>query len=221
MGKKNKLKKIKNKPLESSGENPRPVPELARRKLNRNSTLRLGRTIGERRERLETANEREAARKKDKRKRTSRIIFSSFVFLASIVILVAISASFISRQRDEVPTEINDALVGFEPTIEIVDESASATGGKITSRMKEYIGQVEVGLKSYGYQPEKAVIPSSGVREVDFYIKDHPGFIKTVTDRGAGVTTEDADRMIRYLESQSITEYSYIDVRIDGKAYWK
>ncbi len=220
MGKRIKLNnsKLVEQPQE---ENPRPAPQLARRKLNRNSTLRLGRTIGEKRERLETANEREAARKKDKRKQTSRVLISSLVFLGIIVVLIVISINFVSSHRDEEPVITNDAPISFEPTIEIVDESASATGGKITSRMKEYIGQVESGLKFYGYQPTKAVIPSSSVREVDFYISDHPGFIKTVTDRGAGVTTEDADRVIRYLKDKDITDYSYIDVRIDGKAYWK
>jgi hypothetical protein len=35
------------------------------------------------------------------------------------------------------------------------------------------------------------------------------------------VTVEDADRMIQYLEEEDETDYEYIDVRIDGKAYWK
>ena len=45
-------------------------PQIARRSMNRKSTIKSGRTIGEKREHLETANERAAARKKDKRKNT-------------------------------------------------------------------------------------------------------------------------------------------------------
>ena len=47
-----------------------PPPTLARRSANRHSTIKAGRTIGEQREKLETANERELARQKDKRART-------------------------------------------------------------------------------------------------------------------------------------------------------
>ena len=43
-----------------SGSN---TPELVKRRANRNSTIRSGRTIGEARERLETKNERVAARR--------------------------------------------------------------------------------------------------------------------------------------------------------------
>ena len=35
------------------------------------------------------------------------------------------------------------------------------------------------------------------------------------------VSVEDADRVIRYLASIGAGSFSYIDVRIEGKAYWK
>ena len=41
-------------------------------------------------------------------------------------------------------------------------------------------------------------------------------------DRGTAVSVEDADRMLRYLKTiGQIENYTYIDVRIEGKAYWK
>jgi hypothetical protein len=76
-------------------------------------------------------------------------------------------------------------------------------------------------LREFGYTPTRAVIPNGAVREVDFYLDGFTGYIKFVTDRGAGVSTEDADRMLHYLASIDVHDFEYIDVRIDGKAYWK
>ena len=104
--------------------------------------------------------------------------------------------------------------------VEVIDEDATATSG-ITSRMSEYIGQAEVDYRSLGYTPVKAVIPSGAIREVDFYLDGHPGYIKMHIDRPTAVSVEDADRMLRYLADQGTTEFQYIDVRIPYKAYWK
>ena len=62
-------------------------PKLARRRENRNSTFKLGRTIGAKREKLETANERAAARKKDKQNKTMRVVMTVAGFLAIAIIL--------------------------------------------------------------------------------------------------------------------------------------
>ena len=48
------------------GKSGRTRPELVKRRMHRKSTIVSGRTIGEKRERLETKNERAAARKKHK-----------------------------------------------------------------------------------------------------------------------------------------------------------
>ena len=87
--------------------------------------------------------------------------------------------------------------------------------------MVEYINQVATDLKELGLTPVKAVVPVDSIRTVDFYIDGYTGFIKTTIDRGAGVTAEDAERLIRYLNEQGINDFEYLDVRIDGKAYWK
>ena len=203
------------KPVEQS-EAPTP-PKLVSRRDHRNSNFKLGRTIGEKREKLETANERAAARKKDKKKKSFRVIFTLVGFLILSAVLIALCISFIKDKETE-PVEIVTENNSPVPTIEIVDEEAASAGGKITSRMTAYIGQVEQSFRDLGYQPTRAVIPSGAIREVDFYLEGYEGFIKTIIDRGAGVTVEDADRMIRYLDGEP---FSYIDVRIDNKAYWK
>lgn len=191
-------------------------PKLVRRKENKNSSWKSGRTIGERREKMETASERAAIHKKNEKKQKYRLAFTVLGFaLAAVVIVWGVKFFFENREPENYTPEYE---VPFVPTIEIVDEAGH---GEITSRMKEYIGQAEADFRELGYVPIKAVIPKSGVREVDFYLNEHPGFIKLVIDRPTGVSVEDADRMIRYLSSQGVTEYTYIDVRIEGKAYWK
>lgn len=198
-------------------------PKLVSRRDHKKSTFQLGRTIGEKREHLETRNERAAARRKDKQKKTTRLVLSILGFVILIIILVILAKSFFDSKREDVAIDSPDAIeptASVAPTIEIIDESAS-TGGKITNRMREYIGQLEVNLKSHNITPVKAVIRKEAIREVDFYLDGYTGYIKTVIDRGAGVTAEDTDRMLRYLAEQGITDFEYIDVRIDGRAFWK
>ena len=194
-------------------------PELVRRREHKKATFVAGRTIGEKRERLETKRERAVAREKDKRKNRIRIISVSLGFVALIVILIILAHTFLNHASEPAVTIEPESETVFIPTIPI--EDASSSKAEITTRMQTYIGMLEADLKAYGYQPTKAIIPVDGIREVDIYIDGRPGFIKTTIDRGSGVTAEDTDRMLRYLEGQGITEYEYIDVRIDGRAFWK
>lgn len=204
---------------EESSETPK-KPVLARRGLHKKSTIMSGRTIGEAREHLETANERAEARKKDKRKRAFRIIMVSGLFLILVIVLGLLIHNFISQEREEAAPEPTVVITkDYTPTIEITDESGSKEG--ITNRMKEYVGMVESDFQDLGYKAVKAVLPTGSIREIDLYLDGHPGFIKMLIDRDAAVSVEDADRMIRYLAGQGVTEYTYIDVRIDGRAYWK
>ncbi len=207
-----------NGPLAKSGATSEP-PKLARRSLNHRSTIQSGRTIGERRERLETASERTAAHKKIHQKKRLRLIVTVVASLA-IIAVVIYAMSDITREREEEESYSPTIVNTYAPTIEVIDEDATNSSG-ITSRMKEYIGQAEVDFRELGYTPVKAVVPSGAIREVDFYLDGYTGFIKLIIDRGSGVSVEDADRMIRYLANQGINDFAYIDVRIEGKAYWK
>ena len=193
-------------------------PELIRRSLHKKSTIISGRTISEKREKPETANERAEARKKDKMKSTFRVIITIVGFIALGAILVVLYLNFTSNVsiEPEVGVEVDDSL---NPTLEITD--ATGAGGKIPTRTYEFIGKVEHELKELGLKPLKAVLPNGTVREVDFYLEGYSGFIKMTIDRDPAVSAEDTDRMIRYLTEQGITDYEYIDVRIDGRAFWK
>ena len=180
-----------------------------------------GRTIGEKRERLETKNERATARKKDKKKAARRVALTILGFLALATVLILLFSNWLIPNQPAPTIESLEPTPDFHPSIEVVDEDASAADGKITNRMETFIAQCERSLKDLGLTPTKAVIPSGSIREVDFYLQDHPGYIKTSIDRGPAVTAEDAERLIRYLTEQGVTDYQYLDVRLAGRAYWK
>ena len=196
-------------------------PKIAKRRLHKHSTIKSGRTIGERnREHIETSSERLEARKKVKKRQTFRVAMTVIGFIAIFGVGIFFLIKFLKqREANEVETAPTVVVKTYSPTIEIVDENVGA--GNITTRMSEYIGRLESDLKDLNLEPIKAVIPSGSIREVDFYFNGHPGYVKTTIDRGTGVTAEDIERMFRYLASQGVAEYQYIDVRIDGKAYWK
>ncbi len=199
---------------------PPPSPSLARRSTNRKSTIRSGRTIAASREKLETANERALARQKVKKRATRRIFTVSTVFLLMLGILIWLFLVFLNEEEQgiiELSTAGNTFLA---PTAPIIDEDASVANSEITTRMSEYIALAESDFADLGYQVEKSVLPANSIREVDFYLKDHSGYIKTIVDRGSAVTVEDADRMLRYLAEQGIDTFQYIDVRIKGKAFY-
>ena len=210
MGKKDKVDIPKEEPT---------PPKLVKRRENRKSTFKLGRTIGEKREKLETANERQAARKKDKKKKNLRILITIVGFCLLAAILVLLFKSLITH--DEPIASSDDIIIDYAPTVEIIDAATNSSNTKISSRMTRYIGRAERDFRELGYKPVKVVIPVATVREVDFYLEDHPGFIKLTIDRDSAVSVEDTDRMLRYLLERGVESFEYIDVRIDGKAYWK
>lgn len=195
------------------------APKLARRRLNQKSTIKLGRTIAEVREHPESASERLEARRKGNKVKKIRLFFTVGLFVIGAALLVyVLVAVFGNQERYELSETI---MVPYMPTIEVIDEDMGATGGVITSRMSEFIGQIEVDLRELGYTPTKAVIPSNTIREVDLYVEEYEARFKTTIDRGTAVTAEDIDRMIRYLQGINVQKCEYVDVRVDGRAFWK
>ncbi|MBR2998322.1 hypothetical protein IKF34_00880 [Candidatus Saccharibacteria bacterium] len=206
------FKLFKSKKKDSSAPKP---PELVRRRENRRSNLVAGRTIGEKREKLETANERTAARKKAKQAKITRIVITTCGFLVLIGALVMLFRAFTISGDTEIDSAQTES---FAPTIPIEDE---ASGTNLSNRMKSYIGRAEKDLRDLGYTPIKAVIPASAIREVDIYLENPSIFVKMILDRETSVSAEDADRVIRHLSGEGVGDYTYIDVRVEGKAYWK
>ena len=176
----------------------------------------IGRTVSGKRERVISESERFAERKKSKLKK----MVSGLTFLTFLVIVVVAGVIVITRVRDKhkqsgVTSE--DVSSVLRPSVDIVDES----GIGISSRVQEYVAHIEQDLKDYGLKMERAVIPANYSREVDIYIQGMGGYFKTSLDRVAGVSAEDIERMIRYLRDNGINETQYVDVRVEGKGYYK
>ena len=188
--------------------------------MRKNKRVQIGRTIGEKRERPETASERLEARKKGKKKQFLRVFLTTILFLVVFGGIIYVGSLLFNRETTETVFYV-DEEVGY--TIEVVDEDAASTGEPLalTERMSTWIGQVEEDLRELGYIPIKAVVPAGSIREVDFYLQGYDGYLKMTIDRGAGVSVEDADRMLRYLEEQGVAVFEYVDLRVEGKGYWK
>ena len=194
-------------------------PKLTRRRANKHSRIKSGRTIASTRERPETTSERLEAKRKVKKRQTFRVGFTVVLFMAVAITVIILIAVFLkNRAENEAETTPTTVVKTYKPTIEIINEN---TTSGITNRMSEYIGQLEADLRDLSITPVKAVVPAGAIREVDVYLDGYTGFVKTTIDRGSGVTAEDTERMLRYLKEQGIGDFQYIDVRIDGKAYWK
>lgn len=183
--------------------------------------MRMGRTIAERREQLETSSERLKAREKTKRKKTMRLSLTIVWFFVFLAFILYVLLNLIKIEGNDDNSNIEVVTVPYPITVDVIDEDGFFIDGKITSRMKEYIGQAENDFRDLGYTPTKVVIPTGSIREVDFYLEGYTGYVKLTIDRGSAVSVEDADRMIRYLASVGVYYFEYVDVRVEERGYWK
>ncbi|MBQ6130524.1 hypothetical protein IJI72_02460 [Candidatus Saccharibacteria bacterium] len=178
--------------------------------------MEVGKTIGREREKPERDSERERVRRKLKKQQAVAIL-GVLVFLGGLLYLLGRAGAewykWIS-QREEV------VEIPREPTIEVIDEQ---TGKKAeaSSRVLEYIAEVEEEFSKLGRKVVLARIPEGKIREVDLELEGVSGVVKVSLDRGAGVSAEDGERMLKYLEKEGVAEFSYVDVRVARKGYWK
>ena len=187
--------------------------------------MQAGKTIAARRERMTSDSERERVRKTYRKRRLTA--FFAALLLGAVMIYLGVRAisGWVGWMKEEKKT----TAVVKNPTVEVInentgkkfDDNAAQASEKLSSRMKEYIADLEEEFYLLGYKITRARVPADKMREIDLEIDGVIGFIKVSIDRNAAVSAEDGDRMIKYLAGQGITEFSYIDVRLPGKAYWK
>jgi len=195
--------------------------------------MRVGRTISEERERIESESDRLAARELKKQREAVQTAIL-VVSVVALVILGVISAkNFFTKTREA----DRDATPGkvYAPSVEVIDES----GAKLSKKMSEYIGMAEEDFQELGYTVTRVAIPAGMMREVDVYVRKNDGgdesataedaaagngelpyYFKLNIDRGSAVSAEDAVRMVRYLEERNLTP-AYVDVRVEGKAFYR
>lgn len=175
--------------------------------------MKIGRTIGAKRDQVESESERLLYRQKVKRRKL--VLVMTYLIILMIIALGIISIVMGIKKRDDMP--VNENRTEASPTIEIIDEASVGVPRKV----KEFVGFLEQDLKEYGITLSKAVLPRNKTREIDVYTTDFEGYFKLSLDRGTGVAAEDMDRIIRHLKKQGMKGAEYVDLRVEGKAYYK
>lgn len=183
-----------------------------RGRKKRNEGMKLGRTIVAEREYAESEQDRMAARKKVRKKRT----LSFLVMVMMVGVLGLLTYLGVQQLTDRVRGNEAEEET-YIIRAEIVDETGR---GDISTRMKEYISRLEQDFQDLGYTITRVTLPAGTSRELYVDLAGVDGYFKVNIDRDAAVSAEDAERMIRYLREREIKP-EYVDVRIAGKAYYK
>ena len=174
--------------------------------------MKVGKTIGGKREAAESESERMQYREKvKKRKITSILIF----FAVMAVIFLGVFTVIKGMRREQKASD--EETLTAQPSVEIVDEASVG----VSRKAREFVGNLEQDLKEYSIRLSRAVLPRDKTREVDVYVDGFEGYFKLSLDRGTGVAAEDMERMIRYLKGLGFKGVEYVDLRVEGKGYYK
>lgn len=178
-----------------------------------NNNFKLGRTIAnDSRKNRELELARLAARKRRKIRKTT---ITTLIIIAFAALVLWLAYGIYNLVRDAGMAE--EAANITEPTVSIIDENA---GDNISSRVKEFVARIEQDFRDLGMSVDHVVLPYQKAREVDVFITGRSEYYKMSLDRGSAVQAEDAERMLRHLDEKSI-KASYVDLRVEGKAYYK
>lgn len=175
--------------------------------------MRLGYAIAGERERAESDFERAELRRQVHRKKA----WSLFLLLAMVAALVGLLYLGISELVTGKREQDLTAELDYQIRAEVIDEDGL---GQISLRMREYIANLERDFRDAGYTVTRVVLPTGTSRELYVDLKDQTTYFKMNTDRNSATAVEDAVRMMKYLSEREITP-TYVDVRIEGQAYYK
>lgn len=174
--------------------------------------MKLGQTIVAERERVESDSERMRARKAQRRKRGAAVVIGVLM-----VVILGVLLWLGARQLLDQPQNLAEVAETYEIRAEIVDEDNT---GRISERVRGYIGQLEQDLADLGYKVTRVTLPTGTSRELYVDLEGVEWFFKVTTDRDAAMTAEDMERMVRYLRERDLKP-AYVDVRVEGKAFYK
>lgn len=178
-------------------------------------TFRRGATlVGAQHKNRSIELERIAERKKNRRKKVVVFgIFGIFLLLVGIFFANLISNGLAEQKK----VEENLNIAKKEPSVAILDENSGTT---VSERVKDFVLKLESDFKDVGQELDHVVLPFRMTREVDIYLKGRSEYYKLSVDRDSAVQAEDVSRMLNYVDKNSIKAV-YVDVRVEGKAYYK
>ena len=180
--------------------------------MKQRTRIKRGQTIAAEREAAESESERMQARKQLKRKHRASVIL---VLLLMVVLggLGYVTMRDMVEDNNTLETNEEEAVVAAE----IVDEMGR---DQISERTRQYIAQIEGDFKDLGYKVTRVTLPMNTSRELLVDLADQKPYFRVSLDRETAVSAEDAVRMLKYLNEHKL-EPTYVDVRIEGKAYYK
>lgn len=175
--------------------------------------FRVGRTIAGSPNKARQRNLEHIAWRKKRRIRN--------VFICGCILIIAVSVfvygmNYINKKKQEREAQLL-ADNPVEPTVVIVDENV---GNNVSERTKTFVARLESDAKDYGFEIDHVTLPYQKAREILVYVKGRNEYYKMSIDRGSAVQAEDMSRMVRYLDSKEL-QAEYVDVRVEGRAYFK
>ena len=179
------------------------------------TTFRVGSTMaGDAKKAREARLQRQSDRKRRIAKRATVI---SFFALAVLVVLVIVMDIVVKQQAKREAERLAAQAVKLEPTVPIIDENA---GNNVSSRVKDFVANLESDVINTPLKIDRVILPANMARELRIYLSGRTEFYKMSIDRGSAVQAEDMERMVKYLDENGITP-EYVDLRVEGKAYYK
>lgn len=154
----------------------------------------------------------------EERRRVRRKHITSAVLAGLMVTILGLLAYMGARgvviEAKKTPENLTE---GYQLKAEVIDETGNE---RISRRTLDYIGMLEQDLAELGIMMVRATLPMNTSRELYIDIEGGETYYKVNLDRGTGVTAEDIVRMQRYLTERGLTP-TYVDVRVEGKAYYQ
>lgn len=179
--------------------------------------MQAGKTIAAKRERPESDSERDRARRAI-RKRKIIAVSGAILLGASLIYL-----SFRAFQEWIRWASTKEEVIVIErvPSVEIIDDETGKKAETVTSRIREYVVNLEEEFALRDMKIKRVRIPKDKIREIDVEVEDFSGMFKVSIDRNPAVSAEDAKRMLKYLDEEDEDDVEYVDIRLERKAYWK
>ena len=193
---------------------PKPTPRGEERATaSAANEFRVGRTIAGSTNDARRRNLEHIALRKRRQRRNAIIFILILLACGGLAFAITQYLDGIAKEREAAMREANP----IEPTLPIVDENV---GNNISQRTKSFIARLEADLKDFNLQGDHIVLPFQKAREIVVYIKNRKEYYKLSLERGSAVQAEDISRMITYLDGKNLKP-KYVDLRVEGKAYYK
>jgi cell division septal protein FtsQ len=110
-----------------------------------------------------------------------------------------------------------------DPHLQIIDNSGLSSGSNqlvASNRFLGFVGRVIANAATRGLTVTKVVIPALTTRQIDVTLAGKATSFKLSVDRSAGQQVEDIARITTYLAAHQLNP-TYVDVRVEGKSYYK